>query len=133
MDWKLEVVVIPVRDIDRAKAFYVDQLGFHLDVDTKPTDAMRVVQMTPQGSACSVTIGPLLINDHTISGSGASLQLVVNDIEVARAHLIERGIEASEIQHLDPRDGGKFVFFSDPDGNNWAVQEMRDHIGATLK
>jgi catechol 2,3-dioxygenase-like lactoylglutathione lyase family enzyme len=133
MDWKLEVVVIPVRDIDRAKAFYVDQLGFHLDVDTKPTDAMRVVQMTPQGSACSVTIGPLLINDHTISGSGASLQLVVNDIEVARAHLIERGIEASEIQQLDPRDGGKFVFFSDPDGNNWAVQEMRDHIGATLK
>ena len=133
MDWKLEVVVIPVRDIDRAKAFYVEQLGFHLDVDTKPTETMRVVQMTPQGSACSVTIGPLLINDDTISGSGASLQLVVNDIEVARAHLIERGIEASEIQQLDPRDGGKFVFFSDPDGNNWAVQEMRDRIGATLK
>jgi predicted enzyme related to lactoylglutathione lyase len=132
MDWKLEVVVVPVRDIDRAKSFYIDQLGFHLDADTKPTETMRVVQMTPPGSACSVTIGPVLIKDNVIPGSGASLQLVVHDIAAARTQLVERGIEVSEIQELDPRDGGKFVFFSDPDGNSWAVQEIRDQVGATL-
>ena len=130
MDWKLEVVVIPVSDIDRAKGFYIDQLGFHLDVDTKPTETMRVVQMTPPGSACSVTIGPVLIEADPIPGSGASLQLVVQDIEAARTQLIERGVQVSGIQHLDPRDGGKFVFFTDPDGNNWAVQEVRGHVGA---
>lgn len=130
MDWKLEVVVIPVRDIDRAKSYYVDQLGFHLDVDARPTETMRVVQMTPPGSACSVTIGPVLLEADSAPGSGASLQLVVRDIEAARAQLVERGVEASEIQTLDPRDGGKFVFFSDPDGNNWAIQEIRDHVGA---
>ena len=132
MDWKLEVVVIPVRDIDRAKGFYIDQMGFHLDADTKPTETMRVVQMTPPGSACSVTIGPVLIKADASPDLGASLQLVVQDIEAARAQLIERGVEVSEIQHLDPRDGGKFVFFTDPDGNNWAVQEVRGQVGATL-
>jgi catechol 2,3-dioxygenase-like lactoylglutathione lyase family enzyme len=132
MDWKLEVVVIPVTDIDRAKSFYVDRLGFHLDADTQPTETMRVVQMTPPGSACSLTIGPLLMKDDGVRGSGASLQLVVRDIETARAQLVERGIDASEIQNLDPRDGGKFVFFADPDGNNWAVQEIRNQVGATL-
>jgi|SRR5665647_346878 catechol 2,3-dioxygenase-like lactoylglutathione lyase family enzyme len=132
MDWKLEVVVIPVTDIDRAKSFYVDQLGFHLDADTRPTETMRVVQMTPPGSACSLTIGPVLMGADAVRGSGASLQLVVRDIEAARAQLVERGISASEIQNLDPRDGGKFVFFSDPDGNNWAVQEIRDRVGATF-
>jgi len=131
MDWKLEVVVIPVRDIDRAKSYYVDQLGFRLDVDARPTETMRVVQMTPPGSACSVTIGPVLLEADSAAGPGASLQLVVRDIEAARAQLVERGVEASEIQTLDPRDGGKFVFFSDPDGNNWAIQEIRDHVGAT--
>jgi len=131
MDWKLEVVVIPVRDIDRAKSYYVDQLGFRLDVDARPTETMRVVQMTPPGSACSVTIGPVLLEADSAPGPGASLQLVVRDIEAARAQLVERGVEASEIQTLDPRDGGKFVFFSDPDGNNWAIQEIRDHVGAT--
>jgi catechol 2,3-dioxygenase-like lactoylglutathione lyase family enzyme len=133
MDWKLEVVVIPVTDIDRAKSFYVDQLGFHLDADTKPTETMRVVHMTPPGSACSVTIGPVLMRADAVPGSGASLQLVVHDIGAARAQLVERGIEVSEIQHLDPRDGGKFIFLTDPDGNNWAVQEIRDHVGATLE
>jgi len=132
MDWKLEVVVIPVTDVDRAKGFYVDQLGFHLDVDTKPRND-AVVQMTPPGSACSATIGPVLIEPDAIPGSRASLQLVVHDIESARAQLVERGVEVSEIQHLDPRDGGKLVFFSDPDGNNWAVQEIRDRVGATLE
>jgi catechol 2,3-dioxygenase-like lactoylglutathione lyase family enzyme len=132
MDWKLELVVIPVRDIDRAKSFYVDQLGFHLDADTRPTETMRVVQMTPPGSACSVTIGPVLIDEGSSPGPGTSLQLVVQDIEAARAQLVQRGVEVSPIQHLDPRDGGKFVFFADPDANNWAVQEIREHVGATL-
>lgn len=130
-DWKLEVVVIPVTDVDRAKAFYVEKLGFHLDTDAQPTETMRVVQMTPPGSGCSVTIGPLVVKPDEIPSSGASLQLVVSDIEVARAQLVERGVEASEVQVLDPRDGGKFVFFSDPDGNNWAVQEIRNRAGMT--
>ena len=133
MDWKLEVVVIPVTDIDRAKSFYLDQLGFHLDADTQPTETMRVVQMTPPGSACSLTIGPLLMKSDAVRGSGASLQLVVHDIVAAHAQLVERGVEVSEIQDLDPRDGGKFIFFSDPDGNNWAIQEIRDRVGATLE
>jgi catechol 2,3-dioxygenase-like lactoylglutathione lyase family enzyme len=132
MDWKLEVVVVPVTDIERAKSFYVGQLGFRLDDDTKPTPAMRVVHMTPPGSACSVVIGPVLMAAGADRGPGASLQLVVTDIEAARNQLAERGIDASEVQTLDPRDGGKFVFFSDPDGNNWAVQEVRERIGAPL-
>ena len=132
MDWKLEVVVVPVTDIDRAKRFYVERLGFHLDADTRPTEAMRVVHMTPPGSACSVVVGPTLVDAGTDLGSGAKLQLVVNDIEAARAQLVERGVEASEVQTLDPRDGGRFVFFTDPDGNGWAVQEIRHHVGATL-
>jgi catechol 2,3-dioxygenase-like lactoylglutathione lyase family enzyme len=133
MDWKLEVVVVPVTDIDRAKSFYVDKLGFCLDVDTQPTPAMRVVQMTPPGSACSVVIGPALVSAGADLGSlGAKLQLVVEDIEAARAQLAGRGIEVSEVQTLDPRDGGKFFFFSDPDGNNWAVQEIRVRAGAPL-
>ena len=136
MDWKLEVVVLPVSDIDRAKSFYVDKLGFHLDVDVQPTPTMRVVQMTPPGSACSVTVGPALIatastpEAATTSSPGAALQLVVNDIDAARAHLVERGVEVSEVQVLDPRDGGKFLFFQDPDGNNWAVQEVANRVGA---
>jgi catechol 2,3-dioxygenase-like lactoylglutathione lyase family enzyme len=133
MDWKLEVVVVPVTDIDRAKSFYVDRLGFHLDVDTRPTETMRVVQMTPPGSACSVTIGPVLMKPDAVPGTGASLQLVVHDIKAARAQLLQRGIEVSEIQELDPRDGGRFVFFSDPDGNSWAVQEIRSRVGASLQ
>jgi catechol 2,3-dioxygenase-like lactoylglutathione lyase family enzyme len=132
MNWRLEVVVVPVTDVDRAKSFYVDKLGFHLDADARPTETMRVVQMTPPGSACSVTIGPVVIDADAVRGPGASLQLVVTDIGAARAHLVERGVEVSEVQELDPRDGGKFVFFSDPDGNNWAVQEIRDRVGASL-
>ena len=132
MDWKLEVVVVPVTDIDRAKRFYVERLGFHLDADTRPTEAMRVVHMTPPGSAYSVVVGPALVDAGTDLGSGAKLQLVVNDIEAARAQLVERGVEVSEVQTLDPRDGGRFVFFTDPDGNGWAVQEIRGHVGATM-
>ena len=132
MDWKLEVVVVPVTDVDRAKSFYVDQLGFHLDADTQPTPTMRVVQMTPPGSACSLTVGPIVVDADALRGPSANLQLVVPDIEKARAQLVERGVEVSPVQELDPRDGGKFVFFADPDGNNWAIQEVRQYVGAQL-
>jgi len=132
MDWKLEVVVVPVTDVERAKSFYIDKLGFQLDADTQPTPDLRVVHMTPPGSACSVVIGPVLAAPGADLGSGARFQLVVSDIGAARAQLIEAGIEASEVQVLDPRDGGKFVFFADPDGNSWGVQEIRERIGAQL-
>ena len=132
MDWKLEVVVVPVTDIDRAKSFYVGKLGFHLDADTQPTETMRVVHMTPPGSACSVVVGPTRVPAGTDLGSGASMQLVVTDIEAARAELAGKGLEVTGVQTLDPRDGGKFFYFTDPDGNNWAVQEVRKHVGAPL-
>jgi catechol 2,3-dioxygenase-like lactoylglutathione lyase family enzyme len=132
MDWKLEVVVVPVTDVDRAKSWYLDKLGFHLDADLEPAEGMRVVHMTPPGSACSVVVGPAVVDAGTDLASGARLQLVVTDIDAARAVLIERGVEVSDVQTLDARDGGKFVFLADPDGNNWAVQEVRDHIGAPL-
>jgi len=133
MDWKLEVVVIPVTDVDRAKEFYTGTLGFNLDADTRPTETMRVVHMTPPGSACSVVIGPKVAAAGTDLGSSASLQLVVPDIEAARAQLAGRGVEVTPVQTMDPRDGGKFVFFTDPDGNNWAVQEIRERVGAQLE
>jgi catechol 2,3-dioxygenase-like lactoylglutathione lyase family enzyme len=124
MNWKLEVVVVPVTDVDRAKTFYVDTLGFHLDADTQPTETMRVVHMTPVGSACSVVVGPTVVPAGTDLSSGAKLQLVVTDLVAARAQLVERGVDVTEIQQLDPRDGGSFVFFADPDGNGWAVQAV---------
>jgi catechol 2,3-dioxygenase-like lactoylglutathione lyase family enzyme len=132
MDWKLEVVVVPVTDIDRAKAFYVDQMGFHLDVDVMPTPTMRVVQMTPPGSACSVTIGPVVFEASDAPRASASMQLVVTDIDAARAELAGRGVAVGDVQVLGPGDGGKFLFFADPDGNNWAVQEIRVKAGADL-
>ena len=132
MDWKLEVVVVPVTDIDRAKEFYLDKLGFRLDADTQPTESMRVVHMTPPGSPCSVVVGPAVVGADVDLSAGAKFQLVVADIEAARAELADRGVEVSDVQVLDPRDGGKFVFLNDPDGNGWAVQEIRDHVGAEL-
>lgn len=128
MNYKLEVVVVPVSDVDRAKRFYGDQVGFHLDVDRAQGD-FRVVQMTPPGSACSVTIGTGLVD--SAPGSLKGLQLVVADIEAARADLLSRGVEVSSIQHHDGTrfaegkggDWNSFMFFSDPDGNSWAVQE----------
>ena len=132
MDWKLEVVVVPVTDVDRAKSFYVGKLGFHLDADTRPTETMRVVHMTPPGSACSVVIGPVQVPEGTDLGSSGSMQLVVTDIEAARAELAGKGLEVTGVQTLDPRDGGKFFYFTDPDGNNWAVQEVRQRVGAPL-
>lgn len=129
MDWKLEVVVLPVSDVDRAKEFYSDQVGFVVDVDTRISDEMRVVQMTPPGSACSVTVGTGLV--PMPPGSMKGLQLVVSDIEAARAELVERGVEVTPVRHMDNGvwvdgpggDWNSFMFFSDPDGNGWAVQQ----------
>lgn len=132
MDWKLEVVVIPVTDVDRAKRFYLDKLGFHLDADVSPAPSMRVVHMTPPGSACSVVVGPVTVPAGYDAGASARLQLVVRDIDAARAELAGRGVEVSEVDVLDARDGGKFCYFTDPDGNNWAVQEIRERVGADL-
>jgi catechol 2,3-dioxygenase-like lactoylglutathione lyase family enzyme len=124
MHYRLEVVVVPVSDVDRAKAFYTDKAGFHLDHDAEPSEQMRVVQLTPPGSACSIVIGSGL--SDTPPGSAKGLQLVVADIEAARAELAGRGVEVSEIREMGRpgRPGFKFVFFSDPDGNGWAVQEL---------
>ena len=124
MDWTLEVIVLPVSDIDRAVAFYRDQVGFHLDHDTQ-TEQMHVVQLTPQGSGCSIVIGDLPAQNEMAPGSMRGLQLVVSDAQAARDELLSRGVEASEIVTFDARDGGTFFGFSDPDGNSWAVQELR--------
>ncbi|MBO0828171.1 MAG: VOC family protein [Streptosporangiales bacterium] len=125
MDLKLEVVPIPVTDIDAAKSFYVDQVGFHLDHDLDPADGMRIVQMTPPGSACSVVVGDGL--PLGAPGSVKGVQLVVEDIDAARAGLVERGVPVSEVQQLGPEGspGSRFCFFADPDGNTWAVQELK--------
>jgi catechol 2,3-dioxygenase-like lactoylglutathione lyase family enzyme len=124
MDWTLEVVVLPVSDIDRAVAFYRDQVGFHLDHDTR-TETMHVVQLTPPGSGCSIVVGDLPSHNEMAPGSMRALQLVVPDARAARAELLARGIQPSEIMVFDDRDGGTFFGFSDPDGNTWAVQELK--------
>jgi catechol 2,3-dioxygenase-like lactoylglutathione lyase family enzyme len=138
MDFKLELGLIPVTDVDRAKAFYTERLGFALDVDHQPNEQFRVVQMTPPGSACSVTIG-VGITDAT-PGSVRGTHLVVTDLEAARAELTGRGVAVSDIRHLSP-EGWKpgvdpahtnynsFADFADPDGNTWVLQE-RDHVAA---
>ncbi|MDX6721543.1 MAG: hypothetical protein QOJ63_3797 [Solirubrobacteraceae bacterium] len=118
MDWKLELVAIPVSDVDRAKAFYAEQVGFVADHDHRVSDELRFVQLTPPGSACSIALGTGIVD--TPPGSVRGLQLVVSDIEAAHAHLSEHGVEVSEVQHFD---WGSFVFFSDPDGNGWSVQQ----------
>src|SRR4051794_27305526 len=131
MDWKLELVVIPVPDVDRAKAFYTEKVGFNADLDHRGSDKFRVVQLTPPGSACSIAIGTGL--SDMPPGSVQGLQLVVSDIEAARAELVEREVEVSEVQEFvggawlsaNPPfdDWNAFVYFSDPDGNGWAVQQ----------
>lgn len=132
MDWKLEVVVVPVTDIDRAKQFYLDKVGFKLDADIQPAENFRVVHMTPPGSACSVVVGPAVVGPGTNLDNSARMQLVVTDIGAARSELAGRGVDVSDVQILDTRDGGKFFYFTDPDGNNWAVQEIRNFVGAPL-
>ena len=129
MDWKLELVVVPVTDVDRAKRFYSEQVGFVVDHDTRISDEMRIVQLTPPGSACSIALGTGL--GASAPGSVRGLQLVVSDIEAARTALVAGGVAVSTIQHFDngvPAEGrggdwNSFIFFSDPDGNSWTVQE----------
>jgi catechol 2,3-dioxygenase-like lactoylglutathione lyase family enzyme len=134
MNWTLEVVVVPVSDVDRAKAFYAEQLGFNVDHDTKDTrvtGGKRIVQLTPPGSGCSIVVGEGIVPDMQ-PGSLKGLQLVVSDIRAARAQLAQRGVEVGDIQVMgenpnpqpDPLDNVGFVFFSDPDGNEWAVQQI---------
>jgi catechol 2,3-dioxygenase-like lactoylglutathione lyase family enzyme len=134
MDFKLELVLIPVSDIDRAKGFYTEKSGFALDVDHQPNEEFRVVQMTPPGSSCSITIGKGITD--AAPGSYKGTHLVVTDIEAARAELVERGVEVSDIRHMgqdgwqpgpDPNhtDYASFADFADPDGNTWILQERR--------
>jgi len=124
MDWTLEVVLLPVSDIDIAVAFYRDKVGFHLDFDTT-NEFMHVVQLTPTGSGCSIVIGDLPSQREMPPGSMRGLQLVVADAHAARQELLGRGVEVSEITVLDASDGGTFFGFSDPDGNSWSVQELK--------
>ena len=118
MDWKLELVTIPVSDVDRAKAFYVEQAGFDADHDHVVNEGLRFVQLTPPGSACSIAIGTGLTD---VAPGSAQLQLVVADVHAARDELLARGLEVGEVQTFD---WGSFVFFADPDGNRWAVQQL---------
>jgi len=131
MNWTLEVVNVPVSDVDQAKAFYAEQLGFNVDHDTKASEGNRIVQLTPPGSGCSIVIGEGIVPDMS-PGSLKGLQLVVSDLHAARAQLVERGVAVSEIQVFgenptpepDELDNVGFVFFSDPDGNGWGVQQI---------
>ncbi len=131
MNWTLEVVVVPVSDVDRAKDFYSRQLGFNVDHDTTISDDARIVQLTPPGSGCSIVVGEGVVPDMP-PGSLKGLQLVVSDIHEARAQLVERGVDVSEVQVLGENpspqphalDNVGFVFFNDPDGNAWAVQQI---------
>jgi predicted enzyme related to lactoylglutathione lyase len=119
IQWRLELVQVPVSDVDRAKAFYVEQAGFIAEHDHRVSEELRFVQLTPPGSACSIS---LTTSAHSMEpGSIEGLQLVVEDADAARAELLERGVEASEVQEFP---WGRFVFFADPDGNRWAVQEL---------
>ena len=124
MDWTLEVVIVPVADLARSIAFYRDQVGFELDHETE-NGAMHFAQLTPRGSGCSVVMGNLPGQDEMAPGSLKGLQLCVADAEAARSELVGRGVECSEIQVIDPRDGGTFFGFSDVDGNSWTVQQLK--------
>jgi catechol 2,3-dioxygenase-like lactoylglutathione lyase family enzyme len=119
MDWKLELVAVPVSDVDRAKAFYTEKVGFHADVDARVSDTVRFVQLTPPGSMCSIAIGEGLTT--TKPGGVQGLQMVVADIQAAKNELKQRGLDAGEVQVFP---WGSFLFFSDPDGNGWAVQQL---------
>jgi catechol 2,3-dioxygenase-like lactoylglutathione lyase family enzyme len=125
MDLKLEVVPIPVSDVDAAKAFYTEQVGFNLDHDIRPNEGMRVVQMTPPGSACSVVLGEGL--PLGAPGSVKGVQLVVEDLDAVREAMAGRGVRISDVQQLGPEGtpGSRFAFFDDPDGNTWSVQELK--------
>lgn len=119
MDWKIELIFVPVTDIDRAKAFYVDQVGFHDDFDQTVSDELRFVQLTPPGSACSIAFGRGLTEMEP--GSQNAIQVVVPDADAAYAHLVANGVDATPV---DPQPWGRFVTFADPDGNRWTLQEL---------
>ncbi len=119
MDWKLELVAVPVTDVDRAKSFYADKVGFNADHDHRVSDEIRFVQLTPPGSACSIALGTGITDAKP--GAARGLQLVVADIHAAHAELTARGVQVSEVQEFP---WGSFVFFDDPDGNGWAVQQL---------
>jgi predicted enzyme related to lactoylglutathione lyase len=119
MDWKIELVAIPVSDVDRAKAFYAEKVGFNADHDHRVSETMRFVQLTPPGSACSITIGEGI--SEAAPGSVRGMQMVVADVNAARSELVGRGVDVSEVQEFP---WGLFVYFDDPDGNQWAVQEI---------
>ena len=118
MDWKLELVPVPVSDVDRAKAFYVDQVGFNADHDAVVNDALRFVQLTPPGSACSIVIGTGIT--EMAPGSQRGLQMVVENVNAAREELTGRGVKTSDV---DVQPWGSFIYFSDPDGNTWSLQQ----------
>jgi catechol 2,3-dioxygenase-like lactoylglutathione lyase family enzyme len=133
MNWTLEVVVVPVSDMERSRSFYADKLGFHVDHDTKVSEDFHIVQLTPPGSGCSAVLGKGVVD--MAPGSLKGVQLVVNDVRAARAELLQRGVEVSEVQVLGPGGGraaedgdalnnAGFIFFDDPDGNSWAVQQI---------
>jgi len=133
MDYKLEVVVIPVTDTDAAKAFYTEKLGFRLDADTTPAPDFRVVHMTPPGSNCSVVVGPVTYDPANPPATRARYQLIVKDQAAARAELAERGVPTSEITVMvEGVDGSSFSYLADPDGNEWAIQEVRQYVCAAL-
>ena len=119
MDMKIELIAIPVTDVDRAKSFYVDQVGFNADYDQRVNDSMRFVQLTPPGSACSIVLGEGMTDMPP--GSQRGVQMVIDDADAARAQLVAAGVEASEV---DEQPWGRFVYFSDPDGNAWSLQQM---------
>lgn len=132
MEYKLEVVVIPVTDVDAAKAFYTGKLGFTVEGDTEPMPGFRVVHMTPPGSNCSVVVGPVTYDPATPPTPRTRYQLVVKDLAAARTELAGRGLETSDVHVITPQDGGSFAYFADPDGNEWALQEVRKYVGAEL-
>ena len=131
MDWTLEVVVVPVADVDRAIAFYRDQLAFALDHHTQ-APGMNFAQLTPRGSGCSIVIGDLPGGPAMAPGSLKGLQLVVADADRARDELLSRGVEAGEIEVIDERDGGTLFGFADPDGNTWVVQQIKERADTPL-
>jgi catechol 2,3-dioxygenase-like lactoylglutathione lyase family enzyme len=119
MDWRIELIAVPVTDVDRSIAFYADQVGFHLDQDYPVSEGLRFVQLTPPGSACSIAFGEGITDMEP--GSQTGIQVVVPDADAARQHLLDHGVEATEV---DEQPWGRFVFFNDPDGNKWALQQL---------
>jgi catechol 2,3-dioxygenase-like lactoylglutathione lyase family enzyme len=119
MDWKIELIFVPVTDVDRAKSFYVDQVGFHADFDQQVSEELRFVQLTPPGSACSIAFGTGISDMEP--GSQRGIQVVIPDADEARQHLLDHGVTASEV---DEQPWGRFVFFADPDGNAWTLQQL---------